>query len=254
MKRLLLALSLLLLMAVPASAKEPDSNYQYRNYMHEIFKNYRDANISIDMKDYGLTDIHLKHLQGNLKAVPPLIPEFTSDWAKLDKELLLQKLSILGGKVADLREAIGRKDEKDIKNLPHEMLNVCLACHADSKLKWLFRLPGHANYFEEYSHGLLDNVNKAEFMLGYDNLPGAEDHLKIALQYLVLLENIPPAVGPTNIVQDRKNFVGEVRKAARYNEMVLEDIKEKKAANLEPLKKQMRNFCVACHERVVFIK
>lgn len=248
MKKVLLVVSILLLAGGAAFAKEPVSQSRFKRYMHEIFKNYRNTNIAIDMRNYALTDVHLRHFSNNLAKIPGLAGDLKADGVKIDDAVFRQRLETLRAKIGEARETVKAQDPAKIKTIPHDLLAMCIGCHSDAQLKWLFRLPVSANLFEDYMHEISDNIGTAELFLGEREPDEASDYLMIANQYLTLLQNVYPYMGPSGIILDRNRFTGELRKVEGLCLLMQEDLKMKKTADLAGLKKHLNNVCVACHQ------
>ncbi len=248
MKKTLIILCLAILSTTTVFAKEPVSGYRFKHYMHEIFKNYRNANISIEMRDYDLAEVHTRHLLENLSQIPNFTKDLRADGINLDEAFLLTTINGLRTDVTELRKAIKAKDAGKMKKLQPKLLQSCIGCHTEANLKWLFRLPMSKNLFEEYMHEIGDNYAMAEQLLASNDIDEAEDYIKIANQYLTLLEKIAPYEGPSGVILDRKRFVNEIGKAQGFALLVLDDFKEKRAIDLTALKKPLNNVCVACHE------
>lgn len=248
MKKALLVLSVLVFSATAVFGAEAVSTYRFKHYMHEIFKNYRNTNISIDMKQYDLAEVHTKHFLENISKIPEFTQDLAADGIKLDQMALLARLDGLREDVTEMRRALKAKDTGKIKKLQPEMLQNCIGCHTAAKLKWLFRLPTSNNPFEEYMHEISDNITLAEQLVESNETDKAEDYVKIANQYLTLLKIVTPYKGPAGVIVDRKRYVSELRNAEGFMLLLLEDFKEKKPIDLTPVKKHVNNVCVACHE------
>ncbi len=251
MKKTLIILCLVAFFATMAFGKEPLSAYRFKHYMHEIFKNYRNTNISIDMHDYDLAEVHTRHFLENISKIPDFAKELPADGVKLDDAFLFATLDRLRTDVSELRKAVKAKDAGKIKKLQPEVLRSCIGCHTEANLKWLFRLPMSKNLFEEYMHEILDNVTMAEQLVASNDMDEAEDYVKIANQYLTLLKKVTPYEGPSGVLLERKRYLNELRAAEGFVLLILEDFKEKKPVDLTALKKPLNNVCVACHEPVM---
>lgn len=248
MKKVLLVLSVLVFSATAVFGKEPVSTYRFKHYMHEIFKNYRNTNISIDMKQYDLAEVHTKHFLENISKIPEFSKDLAADGITLDQMALLARLDGLREDVTEMRKALKAKDAGKVKKLQPEVLQNCIGCHTEAKLKWLFRLPVSANLFEEYMHEISDNIAVAEQLVESNELDKAEDYVKIANQYLNLLKKVTPYEGPSGVILDRNRYLSELRNAEGFMLLILDDFRERKPIHLEPIKKPLNNVCVACHE------
>ncbi|MBI5638115.1 MAG: hypothetical protein HZA03_09125 [Nitrospinae bacterium] len=248
MKKALLVLSVLVFSATAVFGKEPVSTHRFKHYMHEIFKNYRNTNISINMRDYGLAEVHTRHFLENISKIPEFAEDLAADGVTLDQMALLARLDGLREDITEMRKALKAKDAGKIKKLQPEVLQACIGCHTEAKLKWLFRLPASANLFEEYMHEISENISMAEQLVESGEPDEGEDYVKIANQYLTLLKKVTPYEGPSGVILDRNRYASELRNAEGFMLLVLEDFKEKKPIHLEPIKKPLNNVCAACHE------
>ncbi len=248
MKKALLALSLVVLSTTVVFGNEAISTYRFKHYMHEIFKNYRNTNISIDRHEYDLAEIHTKHFLENISKIPEFTKDLAADGVKLDQAVLMARLDGLRGDIANLRKAIKAKETEKIKKLQPGVLQACIGCHTEANLKWLFRLPMAANLFEDYMHEISVNIAVAEQLVESNEPAKAEDYVKIANQYLALLKTVAPYEGPTGVILDRNRYLTELRNAEGFMLLTLDNFKEKKPIDLKPLKKPLNNVCVACHE------
>ena len=248
MKKLLLVLSLIIFSATAIYGKEPDSTYRFKHYMHEIFKNYRNTNISIDMRQYDLAGIHTKYFLENISKVPEFTADLAAAGVTLDQAVFMERLGGLRERVTELRTALKTNDPKKIKKLQPDVLQACIGCHTQAKLKWLFRLPMPANLFEEYMHEISDNITQAGELMEANEFGKAEDYAQIANQYLTLLKNLAPYKGPSGVIMDRRRYLEELKSAEGFLLLLTEDFKEKKPADVDSVKNHLNKVCVACHE------
>lgn len=239
------------LLAISVTAvygKESVDTYRFKHYMHEIFKNYRNTNISIDMHDYDLAEVHTKHFLENISRIPEFTGDLAADGISLDREVFLARLDGLRADITEMRSILKARQTKKIKKLQPEVLQNCIGCHTEAKLKWLFRLPMSNNPFQEYMHEISDNVAVAEQLVDSNEPDKAEDYIKIANQYLTLLQKVTPYEGPSGVILDRNRYIGELRNAEGVALLILEDFKGRKPIRLEPIKQHLNKACVACHE------
>lgn len=248
MKQLLIVLSLFIFSAPAVYGKEPDSTYRYKHYMHETFKNYRNTNISIGMRQYDLAEIHTKYFLENISRLPEFTDELAADGITLDLAVFTERLNMLREKITELRAALKTKNPKSIKKLQPGVLQACIGCHTEAKLKWLFRLPMPANLFEEYMHEISENVVQAGELMEAGEFGKAEDYALIAHQYLTLLKGVTPYKGPSGVITDRRRYLDELKTAEGFLLLLAEDLKEKKPADVESVKTHLNKVCVACHE------
>lgn len=253
MRKALFVLSILAVFSVAANAADTKAKVsvpaeRYKHYMHEIFKNYRNANLSIEMRNYDLTNIHLKHLLGNMEQIPGLFKDLEADHVKIDPEAFLARLETLRANVVAVKEALKTQNYDKIKKMPLDVYNSCLGCHKEARLKWMFRLPTSSNIFEEYMHEISDNIRQFEKLLSEGNPIEGEDYLKITDQYLFLLKNLNRYEGPKGTVLDRNSLLPEIREAEGIGLLLEHDIREIGTADLETMKKHLNKVCVTCHK------
>ncbi len=248
MKKVVLVLSLVIFSATAIYAQEAVSTYRFKHYMHEIFKNYRNTNISIGRHEYALAEIHTKHFLENISKIPDFTQDLAADGITFDQAVFMARLDGLRADITEMRKALKAKETKKIKKLQPEVLQNCIGCHTEAKLKWLFHLPASANLFEEYMHEISDNIGMAEQLMESGEMDKAGDYVSIACQYLTLLKEVTPYQGPSGIISDRKRHVAELRNAEGFLLLILEDFKEKKPIELAPAKEHLNKVCVACHE------
>lgn len=254
MRKALFVLSILFLFSVVANAADKKtagtiSADRYKHYMHEIFKNYRNMNISLDMRDYDLTSIHLKHLLGNMEQIPGLFKDLEADGVKIDQQAFSARLEVLRKNVLALQDALKARSETRIKKTPIDIFNSCLGCHKEARLKWMFRLPmSSSNVLVDYMHEVADNMKQVDTLLWEGDPTEAGDYLKIADQYLFLLKNMNRYDGPSGVVLDKNRLLEEIKEAEGIGLLLQDDIKEKNSADVEPMKKHINNVCMACHK------
>lgn len=248
MRKLVFLLVSALLIAVPAHSSETGSPAMFRSYMHEIYKSYRNALLSAQTSSYDTAEIHLKHLQDYLRQVPRHVPDETETGAKLDKAAFLKRLGAFEKNVASLRKTVNRVDVSAIDRLRGDIFTICVDCHKESKLPYLFRFPEHKTVFEEYMHGIGENYRMAVVYLEKGEAVKSEESLKIVNHYLALLKDIYPEKGPSGVVMDRGRLNREIQTTQAFSDLIQIDLKEKQSGDFTPLKKQLNDICVACHE------
>ena len=117
MKNILITLiaSVLILFGITLISAET-SSYKFKHTMHHVLDNYTHARISYSLKKYDISDIFLKHVLENLKEVPAFIPDYNMDGMKLDKEVINKRLNELKQKMSSLRDAVRKRELKEINN------------------------------------------------------------------------------------------------------------------------------------------
>lgn len=248
MRKLVFLLVPALFIAVPAYSSESGSPAQFRGFMHEIYKSYRNALLSAQTLNFETAQIHLKHLQDYIREVPRHVPDVTENGAKLDKASFTKRLGEFDKKISNLRKTVNRTDVAATEQLRSDIFAICIDCHKSSKLPYLFRFTEHKTVFEEYMHGIWENFRMAQVYLEKGEAPKAEESLKIVNQYLSLLKDTYPEKGPSGVVMDRSRLDKQIKTAQGFNELIQIGLHEKQSGDFALLKKQLNDICVACHE------
>lgn len=248
MKKMLLVLSLVIFSATGVYAKESVSTNRFKHHMHEIFKNYRNTNIAINMHEYALAEIHTKHMLENISKIPDFTQDLAADGVTFDQASFLARLDALKGDIAEIRKALKARQTKKLKKFQPDVMQNCIGCHTEAKLKWLFHLPVTANLFEEYMHEISDNIALVEQLIEAGEMDEAGDYAAIAYQYLLLLKEVTPYQGPSGTILDRNRHLAELRNAEGFLLLILEDFKMKKPIEMATVKEPLNKVCVACHE------
>jgi hypothetical protein len=248
MRKRLFLLILTLLTAVPAYSAGTGSLAMFRNYMHEIYKSYRNALLSAQAMDYGMAQIHLRHLQDYIREVPRHIPDATETGVKLDKAALLKRIGDFEKKISNVKKAADMVDISAVEQLRGDVVTICVDCHKESKLPFLFRLTERKTIFVEYMHGVWDNFRMGRVYFEKGETFKAEESLKIVNHYLTLLKDTYPEKGPSGVVMDRSWLNDAIKRTQRVNELVQLDLHEKQTGDFAILKNELNDICVACHE------
>jgi len=242
-------ISLLLFSAVaPVRAAEPLSSFRFRFYMHEIYHNFSNTYAALKAEKYEIADIHLKLIQEYSRNILPIVPKYNYDGTILDKNAFNIKVNSLQQTVAQTRKAVSNKKAEMAEELYRNTFNICVGCHTETKLKYLFRIPSPRSLFADYMHRLSDNFVLAEIYFESDEMQGTKDYLKVTNFYLSLLEDVLPDEGVSGSVMDKSGFLKRIREVERLNELVQVNIEEKKPVDFVSLKKALNEICVACHE------
>ena len=251
MKNILITLiaSVLILFGITLISAET-SSYKFKHTMHHVLDNYTHARISYSLKKYDISDIFLKHVLENLKEVPAFIPDYNMDGMKLDKEVINKRLNELKQKMSSLRDAVRKRELKEINKQSDEIFRMCVGCHEGTKNKYLFREPGEGiePIFQEYMHKISEDFKTARIYSENKEFNETEDYLKLINFYLGLLEGIFPEKGPSGIILDRDGFIRRMKDFVKLNEDAQKNIKERKVFDAESFKKSLNELCVACHE------
>lgn len=243
-----LFLTVFALLWAPARAVETSSE-SFKYYMHQIYDNYSSARVSITLKRSDIADIHLKHMQEAIVMAQRDIPEKKKDGSPLDRKAFIERINRMQSMVTDLRAAVKYYEPTMTKTLPEEIFKVCVACHTEAKLEYLFRLPKRTTLFGEYMHRVSDSLDLAR-IYQEEGARSKEvgEQLKLIGYYLDLLEEAFPESGPSGVIMDRNDFNRRIKEIREESAAAASAVKEKKAADLESLRMGLNGLCVACHE------
>ncbi len=242
------ALIFLLVFLCANGESSVSSLYTFKNTMHQLYRYYSHIQRSYALKNYEITDMHLERLETAVKKLQGLIPEFNMDGSRVDKRLFMRRLDELHGKILDLRAAVEKREIKGVKDLSNEVFEMCTRCHEEVKLKFL-RLPYPRAFFKEYMHRISENFYLAKNSMEKGKGDKAtEIPFKLIHYYLTLLESTFPGSKLSDIISDRPTFDLRVKDLKGLSDEFLENVKEKKDADMELFRKNMNQLCVICHE------
>lgn len=250
--RILLFLSVFVLLAAHSYATEAardTSSETFKYYMHRIYDNYSSARVSITLKRRDIADIQLKHMQEAILMAQDHIPSVKKDGTRLDRRAFIDRINRMQSMVTDLRAAVKYEEPVMTKSLPEEIFNMCVTCHKEAKLEYLFRLPRRATLFGEYMHRVSDSLDLARINLEENGSPReVEDQLKLMNYYIDLLKEAFPEEGPSGVIMDKDNFNRRIAAVSEKGKLASARFKEKKKVDLDTLRGELNGLCVACHE------
>ena len=247
-RKIMLFLSVFILLAPHALARETSSE-SFKFYMHRIYDNYSNARVSITLKRRDITDIHLRQMQEAIHMVQSHIPNVKKDGTPLDRNVFVERINRMQSMVTDLRAAVKYEEPVMTKTLPEEIFKMCVTCHTDAKMDYLFRLPRRTSLYGEYMHRVSDSLDLARIYQeegGRDS--SAEEQLKLVDYYIGLLEEAFPEAGPSGVIMDRGEFNRRIKEIRDKGKAAVSGLKEKKRADMEALRTGLNGLCVACHE------
>lgn len=232
-----------------AMAAEVTPSFAFKYHMHRLFESYSNAWISVSLREYDVANIYLKYMIESVDEVRNFIPEKNSDGTKLDREQFTQRLNKLNNSVLELKIAISKGEQKKPILLSQEILNVCVGCHTEAKLKYLFKLPARRTLFAEYMHKISEHMDIARIYIEIGKSPEkVEENLRLIRYYLGLLDDTFPEKGPSGVILDKGDFNKRLKESKRISEEMLKDGKDKQVADIEAFKMSLNSFCVVCHE------
>ena len=249
MRYIAMAMALLFLFPATAATDEPISSMRFRINMHEIFKNYRGIYISTKDGVRVATTAHVHLMRDHIKNIYTLIPEKNAEGEPVDKEAFVARLDTLGSALDGLDKALMKGDTRKINKFPRTIFSICVGCHTEAKLKYMFRLPRGQKLLGEYMHSVGENYEMAEIYHDSGEIAQTMDHLFIVNEYLSLINKVFPNKGPTGVIMDRNRLKKQIKEVEGYNELLMADIKGGKAVDFGSIKKSLNTICIACHSR-----
>lgn len=239
-------LSLVLLISL-TEAREPSAN-RFQYYMHRIFDSYVHSRTSFTLKEYEISDIHLKNMQEAIIEAKKYMPVRNKDGTPIDRKLFLERIDQLQNTLLYLRTAVRIGDVEVSKRLGEDVFDLCATCHKEVKVSYMFRFPQRTTIFGEYMHKIADHMDLARIYTE-ENIPGeAEVQIKLIDYYLGLLEEVFPEEGPSGIIMDRERFNSRLEEAQSLTKEVQKALRVKGTVDLEGYRKKLNGLCVACHE------
>lgn len=227
-------------------AEEPSSD-RFRHYMHTIFDSFVHSRTSFTLKEYDISDIHLRNMQEAVLEAKKYIPERNKDGTSLNRKLFEERINELQNTLLYLRTSVTSRDTDITKKLGEEVLDICSSCHKEVKNEYLFRLP-QETIFGEYMHKISEHMDLAKIYIGENVRGETEVQIKLIDYYLGLLGGVLPERGPSGIIMDREGFNSRLKEAQTITKDLQKTLREKGVVDLEDYRKKLNTLCVACHE------
>lgn len=238
-----------LISAGSSIAAEISSTFAFKYHMHRLYDSYTHTRISTSLRQYDIANIYLSHMNESVGEIRNFIPEKNAEGYKLDRAQFIQRLDNLNKSILELKAASDKGDPKETKLLTQEVFNVCVGCHKEVKLKYLFKLSVSRTPFAEYMHSLSEHLDLARIYIeSGSSAEKVEENLKLIRYYLGLLEDTFPEKGPSGVILDRRDFDKRLKEVKENSEEMLKLGKGIKATNVEQFKQSLNGFCVICHE------
>ncbi len=248
-KRLFLLLIFFLILLNGAMAAEVTPSFAFKYHMHNLFESYSNLRISANLKQYEVMNIYLKYMAKSVDEIRNFIPGKNTDGTKLDREKFIQSIDRLNKTIQDLREASSKGELNETKLFTNDILNICVDCHTEVRLKYLFKLTGTRTLFAEYMHDLAEQIDIAKINVESGNNPEKViDNIRLINYYLGLLEDDFPEKGPSGVILDKRVFNQCLKEAKGIGEEMLKKGKDIKMAAFNDFKKSLNGLCVNCHE------
>jgi cytochrome c553 len=237
-----------LLSAVYSWAATPSSNPWFKYHMHQIFDGYNNAKISFSLKQFDITNIYLQDLLESIDSAKRHVPDKNRDGTKLDKELFTKRIDKLKESVSSFKfiNEVNFRDPLLTETLSKDMFNMCVTCHKEVKMDYLFKLPKQRTLFGEYMHKVSDNLDFALIKSEDESLSDeTKEHVQLVNYYIDLLAPIFPEYGASGVIMDKERFQ---RRIMEIKTSLKNEGKSIKTANIERSRTTLNSLCVACHE------
>ena len=248
MKRIVLLLAFIPFLSPGPAAAEPISSFQFRLDMHQIFHNYRGLTLASKEANAAAAKAHAKLARDYIASVRAHIPEKDAEGAAINKIDFTARLDTLDRALATVDKTFGAGTNAEIAALPNKIFSICMGCHREAKLKYMFRLPEGHKLISDYMHSIAENYEMANIYLEEGDRDEAALYLGVVNQMLSVLKRVFPDKGPTGIIMDRERLIKQINEVEGYNLLIQEDLKTGKTENFPKVKQSLNVVCVACHE------
>ncbi len=228
-----------------AQAEQP-----FKNLMHQIFHGYNHAQISLGMKKFAVTDIHLRRITAAMEEVPEFMPKYNTDGTPFDRDRFTSNLDGFLNKVKEFRTALKSRNIETVQRFPGDVFSMCIKCHQAAKLEYLFKTPpGARSLFKEYMHKVRENFHDLEILEDSNGvLHDKVDSLILIDYYLELLQPTLPTRGPSGVVANRSGAMGHIQGLRAQSHAMRQGLISGQPINIERFRNSLNGFCVTCHE------
>jgi len=240
--------ALCLLSVVYSWAATTAPNIWFKHHMHQIFEGYNNTRISFSLRQFDITNVFLKQLLESIDSAKKHMPDKNRDGTTLDKELFTQRIDKLKESVSSFKfiNELNFRDPLFTESFSKDMFNMCVTCHKEVRMDYLFKLPVRRTLFGEYMHKVSDNLDFALIKSEDESLSDeTKEHVQLVNYYIDRLTPIFPESGPSGVIMDKERFqrrVMEIKKGLKS------EGKPIKTADLERSRTTLNSLCVACHE------
>jgi hypothetical protein len=214
--------------------------------MHKLFDSYHHARISFTLKEYEITDIHIRHMKESIASAQKHIPKYDKAGAEIDMVLFADRIARLQNMVSDFRDAVKYGAPRLAELFAQDIFNVCVTCHKELKFDHLFGGPRYTTLFGEYMHKVYEHIVLARLA---EKKPDGDQkvrkHAHLIDYYLGLLRTSLPGEGPSGVIMDNEAFDSRI---AEMRERLRRHVKEEKGIDLDYIRTSLNSVCVACHE------
>lgn len=249
-KRIFLLLMFFLISSNGAMAAEMTPSFAFKYHLHNLFESYSNLRKSANLKQYDEMNKHLKNMAKSVGEIRNSIPKKNTDGTKSDRKTFIVSIDKLNNTIQDLMMASSKGELNETKLFTKEILNVCVGCHTEMRLKYLFDLTGTRTLFAEYMHDLADHIDIAKINVeSGDNPEKVVENIRLINYYLGLLEDDNfPEKGPSGVILDKNAFNQRLKETKAIGEEMLKKGDAIKMAAFNDFKKSLNGLCVNCHE------
>ncbi len=222
------------------------SSDNIKYHMHKLFDSYHHAQISFTLKEYEITDIHIRHMKESIASAQKHIPKYDKAGAEIDMVLFTDRIARLQNMASDFRDAVKYGTPRLAGLFAQDIFDVCVTCHKELKFDHLFSVPGYTTLFGEYMHKVYEHIVLARLA---EKKPDGDQkvrrHAHLIDYYLGLLRTSLPGEGPSGVIMDNEAFDSRI---AEMRESLRRHVKGGKGIDLDYIRTSLNSFCVACHE------
>jgi len=249
-KRIFLLLMFFLISLNGAMAAEMTPSFAFKYHLHNLFERYSNLRKSANLKQYDEMNKHLKNMAKSVSEIRNSIPKKNTDGTKFDRKTFIVSIDKLNNTIQDLMMASSKGELNETKLFTKDILNVCVGCHTEVRLKYLFDLTGTRTLFAEYMHDLADHIDIAKINVESGNNPKkVVENIRLINYYLGLLEDDNfPEKGPSGVILDKNAFNQRLKETKAIGEEILKKGDDIKMAAFNDFKKSLNGLCVTCHE------
>lgn len=249
-KRIFLLLMFFLISLNGAMAAEMTPSFAFKYHLHNLFESYSKLRKSANLKQYDEMNKHLKNMAKSVDEIRNFIPKKNTNGTHFDRKKFIDSIDKLNNTIQDLMVASGKGELNETKLFTKDMLNVCVGCHTEVRLKYLFDLTGTRALFAEYIHDLADYIDIAKINVESGNNPEkVAENIRLINYYLGLLEDDDfPEKDPSGVILDKNAFNQHLIETKLIGEEILKKGVDIKMADFNVFKKSLNGLCVNCHE------
>ena len=222
------------------------SSGNIKYHMHKLFDSYHHARISFTLKEYEITNIHIRHMKEAIAAAQKQIPKYDKAGDEIDMVLFTDRIARLQNTASDFRDAVNYGAPRLAELFAQDIFDTCAACHKELKFDHLFIAPRYTTLFGEYMHKVNEHIVLAR--LDEKNPDGEQKvrkHVHLIDYYLGLLRTSIPGEGPSGVIMDSEAFE---RRIVEMRERLRRHTEEEKGIDLDYIRTSLNSYCVACHE------